>query len=76
MKCQNRHKEFLFVTSCMEEASKKITITTFVPHLGNQKQVRVRCLCTFHAKRYRNKLNYEINELHKNKSYVEVDINL
>jgi pyruvate-formate lyase-activating enzyme len=74
MNCSSKSKELYAVFYCADEATKKITVTTFVPHLNNKKQVKVRCLCDFHAKRFRNKLNYEINELHKNKSYIEENL--
>lgn len=75
MNCQSKYKEFYATFSCTDVATKKITVTTFVPHLNGKKQVKVRCLCDFHAKRFRNKLNYAINEMHKTKSYVEEIIN-
>lgn len=74
MKCQSKHTLIMHVETCTEEATKKITITTFVPHLGGKKQVRTRCLCDFHAKRYRGKLNRKINAMYKHKSYVEESI--
>jgi len=74
MNCSNKSKEFGITYTCLCEATKQITITTFVPHLNNKKQIRVRRLCTHHAKRLRHKLNYQITELHKNKSYIEIDI--
>lgn len=74
MQCQSKHKEFHAIFSCTEEATKKITVTTFVPHLNGKKQVKERCLCNFHAKRFRNKLNYQINEMNKTKSYLEQNI--
>jgi hypothetical protein len=75
MKCQSKSKEFGAVFKCTDEATKQITVTTFVPHLNNRKQTKVRCLCSFHAGRFRGKLNRDINSLNKNKSYVEIDIN-
>ena len=74
MQCQSKHKEFHATFTCTEVATKKITVTTFVPHLNNKKQVKTKCLCTFHAKRFRNKLNYQMNEMNKTKSYVEEEI--
>lgn len=74
MKCQSKHKEMGATFICTEEASEEITVTTFVPHLNNKKQVKVRCLCKFHAKRYRNKLGYQIHELLKNKSFTTKEI--
>jgi len=75
MNCSSKSKEWNTTFKCTDTATKKIVVTTFVPHLNNKKQVKVRCLCDFHAKRFRNKLNYEIKELHKNKSYIEEEIN-
>ena len=75
MKCQSKHKDWLYIECCRDEATKKIIITTFVPHLNMKKQVRTRCLCNFHAKRLRNKLNREINQMgKKNKSYIEENL--
>jgi hypothetical protein len=74
MKCSSKSKEMYAIFKCTDVATKQITVTTFVPHLNDKKQVKVRCLCDFHAKRFRNKLNYEIKELNKTKSYIETNI--
>ena len=74
MLCNSKSKEWSTIFKCIEIATKQITVTTFVPHLNGKKQVKTKCLCDFHAKRYRNKLNYQINNMSKTKSYVEIDI--
>lgn len=74
MNCSSKSKEMYAVFKCTQEATKQITVTTFVPHLNNKKQVKIRYLCDFHAKRFRNKLNHQINQMGKSKSYIETDL--
>jgi len=71
MLCTSKSKELYTEFKCTDIATKEITVTTFVPHLNGKKKITVRCLCDFHASRFRNKLNYEINNMFKTKSYIE-----
>ena len=50
--------------TCLEIATKKITIITFAPHLGKE-ITHIRCLCDLHARRLKNRHNYRIKHLSK-----------
>jgi len=59
---------------CGDEATKKIIIETFAPHL--QKTVtKIRCLCSNHAKRLRNRHNYQIKNMGKKTILTQTEIN-
>lgn len=74
MNCSSKSKEFGATFKCTNKATKQIIVTTFVPHLNGKKKITTRCLCDFHAHRYRNKLNYAINNMNKTKSYIEENL--
>lgn len=62
------------VFTCTSEAVQEITVITKVPHLNFKEVTRVKSLCSLHAKRFRNKLNYQIKELDKTKTYIIKEI--
>jgi len=59
---------------CLREPEYRLTITTYNKD-KKQVKVKVKILCAFHAKRLRNKINYEIKHSHKNKEYIQESIN-
>lgn len=71
MKCQAKITDnYGCKYTCLEEATKKITITTFAPHL-NKEISKYRCLCTKHAHRLKNRHNYKIKHLGKQTTIKE-----
>jgi len=56
--------------TCCNDAIVKLTITTFAPHL-QRNVITVKCLCSLHAKRTRNRYNYRIKHLHKQTTITE-----
>ena len=72
--CDSKADNFGTEYNCTEPVKYQITVTTIVPRLLDPNKIVVRNMCEAHARIYRNKLHYEINNLHKNKSYEQIEV--
>lgn len=73
-RCESKDKSYSHNPRCYEKAIYKITITSIIPHLNNQKRIYSVNLCMKHAKIKRHYLNYEINNLNKKKNYIQTEL--
>lgn len=55
---------------CENEATTKLTIVTFAPHLGRN-VTHVKCLCNMHLGRVKGRYNYQIKHLGKQTTLTE-----
>ncbi len=65
MKCKAKIQDpFGNKSSCTNDATDELTITTFAPHL-NREIVKVKCLCKKHLKSVKKRHNYQIKHCGK-----------
>lgn len=64
------HDEFGGKYKCLEEATVKVTIKTFAPHV-QKVLTKSTCLCNHHKQRYLSRHRYQIKHLGKQTEIIE-----
>ncbi len=73
--CQAQIVEYGQKFECGEVATKKLSITTIVPHLGNKEVTRSSYLCTKHNARKKSRHVYQVKHCGKKSTIIEEDYN-